>query len=61
MIGLDLNQYWRLRQENASLTVMEFYGWEKGVLMLYNDVSHLAPGLIPGALSKGGRMNVPEV
>lgn len=61
VVGLDLNQYWRLRQENASLTVIEFYGWEKGILMLYNDISHLAPGLIPGTLPKRGHMNIPDV
>lgn len=41
MLGLDLNQYWRLRQDNASLTVVEFHGWDNGILMLYNDCSHL--------------------
>ncbi len=46
-LGLDLNYYWRLRQDNASLTIMEFYGWDKAILMLYNDISHLGTGLIP--------------
>lgn len=47
VLGLDLNHYWRLRQDNASLTIIEFYGWDKAVLMLYNDISHLGPGLVP--------------
>lgn len=47
MLGLDLNQYWRLRQDNASLSIIEFYQWEKAILMLYNDCSHLKPGLVP--------------
>jgi alpha-ribazole phosphatase/probable phosphoglycerate mutase len=49
VLGLDLNQYWRLRQDNASLSIIEFYQWEKGIIMLYNDVSHLRPGLVPPA------------
>lgn len=49
VLGLNLNHYWRLRQDNASLTIVEFYGWEKAILMLYNDISHLGPGLVPPA------------
>jgi len=49
-LGIDLNQYWRLRQDNASLTVIDFYGWDKAILVLYNDCSHLAPGLVPPVL-----------
>ncbi|MFA7468174.1 MAG: alpha-ribazole phosphatase [Desulfotomaculaceae bacterium] len=47
VLGLDLNHYWRLRQDNASLTIIEFYGWNKPILMLYNDISHLGSGLVP--------------
>jgi len=47
VLGLDLNQYWRLRQDNASLTIIDFYGWDKAILMLYNDISHLGSGLVP--------------
>ncbi|MBF7083063.1 alpha-ribazole phosphatase [Desulfallas sp. Bu1-1] len=46
VLGLDLNQYWRLRQDNASLSIIEFYNWDKGILMLYNDCSHLSEGFI---------------
>lgn len=45
VLGLDLNQYWRLRQDNASLSIVEFHNWDKGILMLYNDCSHLNEGL----------------
>ena len=41
VLGIDLNQYWKLRQDNASLSIVEFYGWDKGILQLYNDCSHL--------------------
>ncbi|TYO97840.1 alpha-ribazole phosphatase [Desulfallas thermosapovorans] len=47
VLGIDLNQYWRLRQDNASLTIIDFYQWDKAILMLYNDCSHLAPGQVP--------------
>ncbi len=49
VIGLDLNNYWRLRQDNASLTIIEFFSWEKAVLMLLNDISHLGSGMVPPA------------
>ncbi|KJS11153.1 MAG: phosphoglycerate mutase [Peptococcaceae bacterium BRH_c8a] len=52
VLGLDLNHYWRLRQDNASLTIIDFYGWDKAILMLYNDISHLGAGLVPGTLRK---------
>lgn len=47
VLGMDLNQYWRLRQDNASLSIIDYYQWDKAILMLYNDCSHLAPGQLP--------------
>lgn len=41
VLGMDLNQYWRLKQDNASLNIVDFPEWEKGILMLFNDRSHL--------------------
>lgn len=41
VLGMDLNQYWRLRLDNASLNIVDFPTWEKGILMLFNDHSHL--------------------
>ncbi|MCL6639620.1 MAG: alpha-ribazole phosphatase [Firmicutes bacterium] len=43
VLGIDLNQYWRLRLDNASLNIIDFPEWEKGILMLFNDCSHLIP------------------
>jgi len=43
-LGLDLNSYWRLRQDNASITIIDYHGWGKGILVLYNDCSHLSTG-----------------
>ena len=45
VLGLDLNYFWRLRQDNAALSIIEFYGWERPILMLFNDINHLGTGL----------------
>ncbi|MGB9804330.1 alpha-ribazole phosphatase [Desulfofundulus sp.] len=44
VLGMDLNQYWRLGVNNACLSILEFYSWEKGILTLFNDCSHLEKG-----------------
>lgn len=41
VLGMDLNKYWRLRLDNACLSIIDFPEWEKGILMLFNDCSHL--------------------
>jgi len=41
VLEMDLNKYWRLRMDNASLSIIDFPQWEKGILMLFNDCSHL--------------------
>ena len=41
VLGMDLNQYWRLKLDNASLNIVDFPEWEKGILMLFNDCAHL--------------------
>ncbi len=41
VLGMDLNQYWRLGVDNACLSILEFPSWEKGILTLFNDCSHL--------------------
>lgn len=41
VLGLDLNQYWKLRQDNASLSIVYFHDGDKSILELYNDCSHL--------------------
>jgi len=42
VLGMQLDQYWRLRPGNASLSVLDFPDWERGMLTLFNDCSHLA-------------------
>ncbi|MDD2442958.1 MAG: alpha-ribazole phosphatase [Desulfotomaculaceae bacterium] len=41
VLGMDLNKYWRLRQDNACLNIVDFPEWEKGIVMLLNDCAHL--------------------
>lgn len=41
VLGMDINKYWRLRLDNACLNIIDFPEWEKGILMLFNDCSHL--------------------
>ncbi|MCL6560770.1 MAG: alpha-ribazole phosphatase [Firmicutes bacterium] len=42
VLGIDLNKYWRLRLDNACLNIIDFPEWEKAILMLFNDCSHLS-------------------
>lgn len=41
VLGIDLNEHWRLHQDNACLNIIDFPEWDKGILMLFNDRSHL--------------------
>lgn len=41
ILGMDLNEYWRLKQNNIALNILHFPQWENGVLELFNDCSHL--------------------
>lgn len=41
VLGMDLNEYWRLKQDNLALNIIYFPQWEKGILELFNDCSHL--------------------
>ncbi|MDI6630834.1 MAG: alpha-ribazole phosphatase [Thermoanaerobacteraceae bacterium] len=41
LLRMDLNQYWRLRQDNAALNVLELFEEGKAILMLFNDCAHL--------------------
>jgi alpha-ribazole phosphatase/probable phosphoglycerate mutase len=41
VLGMDLNDYWRLKQDNLALNIVYFPQWERGILELFNDCSHL--------------------
>jgi len=38
---MDLNEYWRLRQDNAALNIIEVFDQDRAMLLLFNDTSHL--------------------
>lgn len=40
-LGMNLNFYWRLRLDNACLNIIEFRDIDQGILVLFNDCSHL--------------------
>ncbi|RJX17384.1 MAG: alpha-ribazole phosphatase [Ammonifex sp.] len=40
-LKMDLNQYWRLRQDNAALNILEFYERDRAQLIVFNDCCHL--------------------
>jgi alpha-ribazole phosphatase/probable phosphoglycerate mutase len=41
VLGMDLNQYWRLRLDNSCLNIIDFPALDKGIVALLNDCSHL--------------------
>ncbi|MEW6572731.1 MAG: alpha-ribazole phosphatase [Bacillota bacterium] len=38
---MDLNQYWRLKQDNAALNILEVLEKGRAMLLLFNDCVHL--------------------
>jgi len=46
-LGMDLNLFWKLRTDNASLSIVDYPEPDRGILLLFNDVSHLSSGLPP--------------
>jgi len=42
VLGMDLVCYWRLRLDNACLNIIDFNSPDKGILVLFNDLSHLS-------------------
>lgn len=41
LLGMDLNHFWKLKMDNVSLSILEYHGFEQGVLELYNDTGHI--------------------
>lgn len=41
LINMDLNQYWRLRQDNTALSIVELFAPDRAQLLLFNDTCHL--------------------
>jgi len=41
VLGINLNEQWRLHLDNACLSLVDFPQWERGILKLFNDCTHL--------------------
>lgn len=41
-LGIDLNNYWKLRADNVALSILEYHTPDKAILELYNDICHLS-------------------
>ena len=41
VLGMNLNHYWKIKQDNVSLNIIEFYDNNQSILCLLNDTSHL--------------------
>lgn len=41
-LGMDLNEYWRLRQDNTALSIIDVFDDGRGQLCLFNDTAHIA-------------------
>ncbi len=41
VLGMNLNEYWKIRQDNVSLNIIEFYGNDRAIVCLLNDTNHL--------------------
>ncbi|PKM81834.1 MAG: alpha-ribazole phosphatase [Firmicutes bacterium HGW-Firmicutes-14] len=43
VLGMDLNDYWKIKQDNVSLNIIEYYEKDRAILCLLNDTAHLGP------------------
>ena len=43
VLGMSLNDYWKIKQDNVSLNVIEFFEPGRAILCLLNDTAHLNP------------------
>ncbi len=41
VLGIDINEYWRIKQTNVALNIIEFHGKDKAILCLLNDTCHV--------------------
>lgn len=41
VLGMAMNDYWKFRQDNASLNIIDFYDNGRAILSLLNDTCHL--------------------
>lgn len=45
-LGMELNNYWKIRQDNASLNIVEYFSPDRVIVNLVNDINHLNDQLI---------------
>lgn len=41
VLGMDLNDYWKIKQDNVALNIIEYYNNNRAILCLLNDTNHL--------------------
>lgn len=41
VLGMNLNDYWKIKQDNVSLNIIEYYNNKRAILCLLNDTNHL--------------------
>lgn len=41
VLGMPMNDYWKIKQDNVSLNIIEFYDKDHAIVCLLNDISHL--------------------
>lgn len=41
VLGMSINDYWKIKQDNVSLNIIEFYNKDRAILCLLNDICHL--------------------
>ncbi len=45
VLGMSLNDYWKIKQDNVSLNIIEFFENGRAILCLLNDTAHLGKKL----------------
>lgn len=41
ILGLDLRNYWKIKQDNVAVNIIEFYDNHRAIICLLNDTGHL--------------------
>lgn len=41
VLGLDLKNYWKIKQDNVAVNIIEFYNNDQAIVCLLNDTGHL--------------------
>jgi len=41
ILGMNLNDYWKIKQDNVALNIIEFFENDRAIICLLNDINHL--------------------